>query len=1164
MPKNVLKVDKFEGGQNDNADPRDIAQDEHTFLQDVHVNQTGKIKNMGASVWDTTKPEATGSPIPGYGLHSYNSGYGFVPSSGVQATNALTTYGTDGISASQLIQMPTISYSNAFQNLIAPTSQTVSDNQTTGFTINPATGWDVIVLGIFVQKWTTSDSGATYEKAGNPIALFGETGSGFKLASQSSATTGTLPNGGVLNGGKYRMPWNVTTFNASGSTGHGTDWVEKYNIQSNGVPGASGTTRDYGPSNFLVICDYDSSDNFTSSLMANTTFSFGAGFLSAGSGTNLVYDRADKVGTGATDDILVHINAAINAQKNYSGFESEINSNGAIRIFETTGGGAAYTFFSDFQRSDDSITQISNIEDGDDCWSGGTTGTDYYSGNFLYLDDAIDGDSPHTSGELLVPDLLMVAGFDGHDWAPSGYESWKGVFNWWCNELHDPSGSLYGESITTDLVEEMCGLNDYILTFWPMGISKSGVGRKQKNTITFSGSSAAGNAWTIDINGSPHTVTHGDTVDSTVIDNVNEWARALGYEIENAQTDGGAADVSGAVVCTPNDLSDGAGTTLVIEAPTAGTAYNFSCSLYPTGTVALTKVDDSRLAFLNNAGKLQIYSSNSNIWINDTALNNTGWSSASSATPTMYSDGGILRLSDGTHSSDNVPKVMAYYETGGTGGICGVGSGNVIVGHKLTSQDLSWKDEYTVDYDASGTSTTGLLRSANYDDADDHNGTGTDWYNATRLPANRWRFSFEGANTGNGDWSGKHKFHASAVYQDGSESLPSHHFTNTNVTPAASQVDATTASSTAWDFGYGDVTNKTCRIRMVCHPDTVSTWIFDERMIGIRLWHSKEEDNYSIYYHVGMVHFVDGFLDHNGVQLQAWRQDAGTTGLYTCTGHADSTDGSTDFEEIFTTDEDDTFENRVGYSSASKSITASYAHSTITGRRVWVGGIKYLDETGAERVHNDRMIASPVNMFDIFPTPYSIVDIDTSDGDSITALKSTHGKVLQFKSKFLYILNVADSDLETAFLESTHPFRGVTKPYHTIDVPDGVAWANKYGVFNYDGENIEDLMLVEEGDKQRKIKLSDWQSFFTDNSVIAYSPLDEILLIKRNIDASAETGENEADVYVYEFATKSWVTGKARLVRNKDCTNFVTLQDGTMITITFGTTGLDNNPGSPS
>ena len=209
------------------------------------------------------------------------------------------------------------------------------------------------------------------------------------------------------------------------------------------------------------------------------------------------------------------------------------------------------------------------------------------------------------------------------------------------------------------------------------------------------------------------------------------------------------------------------------------------------------------------------------------------------------------------------------------------------------------------------------------------------------------------------------------------------------------------------------------------------------------------------------------------------------------------------------------------------------------------------------------MIASPVNMFDIFPTPYNIIDVDTSDGDVITGLKSAHGRLLQYKSKTMYMINVADSDLQTAFLESTHKYRGVNKPYHIIDIADGIAWANKFGVFKYEGEEIVDLMLSTADESQRLIDLNEWQSFFSDNSILAYSPLDNLLLIKKDIDESNATGLSEADVYVYEFNTTSWTTGKERLIKNKDCTNFVVLQDGTLIAL-GQSAGLDGNPGDPT
>ena len=1108
MPKDVIKIDKFHGGQNNSADPRDIASDEQEFLQDVHVDSIGKITNMGSSLRDITKTEATGTPIPGYGLATYNSGWGFTPVSGMLAAHTTPTYGTDGVQATGIIDFSGQPSSDLGGNIIRPTSMDSNDDDAT--ITRADSDWDCIVLGIFLQKWTPTDAtGVDYEPAGNPIPLFGTGGSSdFKLASENSYNTGTLPNGATYNSAKYRMPWNVTTFNAGGST-DGTDYNETYNQELNGVPG-TGAAVDYGRNNFLVICDFDNTNDFTGHPMS---YEFDSNFRSVND-INLVYGVNEDIPSsgnsdGTADSLTDAVVAAINTNTVLSGFEAE-EVGGAIRIFETAASGACYTFCSTFERNDDQIATIANIEDGELVWEGATSGTNYQGGEFLFWsDDNIQG---QICTDTIVPDLVIVAGMSGHDRAPTDHDSWKGALNWWMNYFDNANEPTYGLAPTVATVKSHFlgedGNEDTWASLSQIGLGQSSPKIAQVEQVIFSGTAAAGNAWTIDINGTEHLQSYGD-----VGNTATNWANHFDTDID-------AGAQSGAVTATN---SSG---TLTVTADATGTAGNFSFSIYPTGTTGVNRVDDERIAYINNAAKLQIHSEDIGGWVNDTSLNNIGWSSASSAKPIMYAEGGALRLSDGTFASNNLPKVVQYFETGN---ICGIAD-NKIIGHEIMSQDLSWLSNYTIN---NGSSTTGLIRSANYDEADDFNGTGSpDWMNSSYLTANRWKFAFEASST-EGDWSGKHKFYASAVYADGSESLPSHSFTNTNTTPAASFTDAASTVSTEWDFGE----NKSLKIRQLCHPDLISdgTWIFDSRMIGIRLWHSKEEDNYSIYYHVGMVHFTDGFLNHGAIQIYPWRQ-SGVSALYTCTGTADSTDGSTDYVHIISTDEDDTFENRLGYDSSSKSLTAAYQHATITGRRVWIAGVKYTDEAGANRVYNDRMIASPVNMFDV--------------------------RLLQFKNKTMYIINVADSDLQTAFLESTHKYRGVSKPYHIIDIANGIAWANKFGVFKYEGDDVVDLMISSTEDTQRLLDLNTWQDFFSDNAIIAYAPLDNLLLIKRNIDASAETGAAEADVYVFEFNTGSWTTGKERLVKNKDCTNFITLEDGTLVTMVFGSAGLDGNPGN--
>ena len=43
MPKQVLKIENFNGGINDNADPRDIDDNQFVKLENVAIDELGKI-----------------------------------------------------------------------------------------------------------------------------------------------------------------------------------------------------------------------------------------------------------------------------------------------------------------------------------------------------------------------------------------------------------------------------------------------------------------------------------------------------------------------------------------------------------------------------------------------------------------------------------------------------------------------------------------------------------------------------------------------------------------------------------------------------------------------------------------------------------------------------------------------------------------------------------------------------------------------------------------------------------------------------------------------------------------------------------------------------------------------------------------------------------------
>ena len=76
MPKDILKIDKFHGGINNDSDPRDLQDNELADAVDIDVSSIGRIKMMGGMV-----RHASNSPAPitngslyvnsGYGLHYF-------------------------------------------------------------------------------------------------------------------------------------------------------------------------------------------------------------------------------------------------------------------------------------------------------------------------------------------------------------------------------------------------------------------------------------------------------------------------------------------------------------------------------------------------------------------------------------------------------------------------------------------------------------------------------------------------------------------------------------------------------------------------------------------------------------------------------------------------------------------------------------------------------------------------------------------------------------------------------------------------------------------------------------------------------------------------------------------------------------------------------------
>jgi hypothetical protein len=99
MPKRLWKIDKFEGGLNNVADPRDIKDNEAAVIQNMSVDRVGKLRTMGAVAAHDTSTFAAGPAggtanedvEPGRGLFTFRSDYVFAGYDGTGATNTGTS-----------------------------------------------------------------------------------------------------------------------------------------------------------------------------------------------------------------------------------------------------------------------------------------------------------------------------------------------------------------------------------------------------------------------------------------------------------------------------------------------------------------------------------------------------------------------------------------------------------------------------------------------------------------------------------------------------------------------------------------------------------------------------------------------------------------------------------------------------------------------------------------------------------------------------------------------------------------------------------------------------------------------------------------------------------------------------------------------------------------
>ena len=315
------------------------------------------------------------------------------------------------------------------------------------------------------------------------------------------------------------------------------------------------------------------------------------------------------------------------------------------------------------------------------------------------------------------------------------------------------------------------------------------------------------------------------------------------------------------------------------------------------------------------------------------------------------------------------------------------------------------------------------------------------------------------------------------------------------------------------------------------------TYTLSKRITGSRLYYKvQENDNY---YLIGEIDFVNKGLK--------WLPE-GQEMAYSMANTSNTSGNFLNKAAIIkgvspaTANLIDTFKTINGYGGSTGHIDAKFKTAVVHGRRTYIGNIRQPSGSDGKNFP-DRMLKSMVNKFDVFPDTIGSVDVAINDGESIIKLEGFADRILQYKEKTLYIINISEN---VDFLEDTLVGKGCAFDYHVTKTDFGIAWFNKFGVYFFDGRQVLNLL---EKDGRRLISEDDWEAFITDgedgsaddtdmsSAHIAYIPRSREIFIKN------ENG----DSYTYDFVLRAWIKGFQLFLDFGSNTNFVLDEDQDLI-----------------
>tara|TARA_R110002020_G_C16306831_1_gene773539 strand:+ start:43 stop:3624 length:3582 start_codon:yes stop_codon:yes gene_type:complete len=1192
MARKVWKIDKFDGGLNDYSDPKDIKANEFTNLQDVYISKAGSIQPLGATLNDTTLPKtAIGVALTaGQGAYALKTNNGFEVNYNILGLEAPTDF-----TISHTTQASDGEYARAQFKLVS-----------------------------MVWAFTSSNSNAAPEGYYYHDDLIkGQGALKFTMYLDSTAIT-TEQTILSLDGSKSGSStwWDDKTLNAT-RTAAGTDlymkgvgniasnhnWANPYNIWSrelNLIPG----NETLGPED-IAGSFYDIGDlNFNGFFyQEDVTINFAIDYLGMSSGTFYLYGITDN-GLNSRDKPLGnHLRFGLGPY-NFRGFEEEdfsVPPGGNLSDYLpfNAGGNMDVAGAFDIVNTSKIIkpvpvgyhsnlpTQQSGTVDVEDQYQNVICATyknllaaiNTHTGTSGVQCQWTDGDNGDQLAGLEIWATAVGTAFNNDNIEftlnSSGLEGTvtqanqtRGTSN---VNLLSTEDNLYEEYTQLD-VDKGNGVVLAGQTFMSGGLAITA----DIYSITFSGATPNGNIINISINPTGANVTQ---TDIQIINNFTSLAD-LATEV--------ASQIN--AISTITASSDGA---VVTVTGTTTTANGFEIEILSTpdeywfppndGDYYIQTEEDDQYILLSKSGVVQsgsttkyksifkIYSTNNGSWedifsdeeftnLNEKSLSFFNWYylAAQENKPVFINNGQRVFIAESNFNLDNENKYFSFIDNSSFFNDPAP-SDNDNNGFQFKGRTFGFFIENSA---KKWVFTEGSTVNSKWDFPDnmgvriDANGNVTTNYSQEKA---KMEFKIYAGTTDGVDWTGNIKVYLAAVYDDGSESLPGHQFTFSG---GAETLDLSAELSTL---------KIECSIRP--QNDAREFLFNDRRITGVRLYYTSDEDDFEIFYNLGLVDFNKGFM--RASEVQTLDDTTGNASRYVWSSNGTTVSPSVRLWDIDAASNNQIIEyktqprmddytsiNQIELSGTLMPTTLDVRYKTIcvAGRRAFIGNLKVKDNNGT-RYYNDRMIFSPQNIMDIFPnTESNILDIETHDGDEIIALASYGDRVLQYKKNILYILDIT-GEASNWTVTNRELYKGILNNQSFCQTGEGVFWFNEYGAYMYDGEEIKNLFSSETDKLVNRIDLKTWSDFVSSESMCGFNPKSkEILVIKKTTHAT----ETDGDCYVYNLMTESWVKGANKFYTGSNITNFINIGDLKQLGF-FTTTDLippepkgeTNQPGVP-